>query len=192
MFYEAYDRFVDGIEVMPIGLQEFYLRGHEETILRLQRQTVAERSPRILAAWGAWWPKLDLRLEDRKRAREFAQSSALVDEGLFDTSGYFERVSLHEFMLAPMGNGIQSPKMFEAWMMGCIPISTPNPAVNRLKERGFPIAVIDRWGDIDESVLSEWSRQIGPIIRAFRANRVLNDDYWDASFGSKTALISQV
>ena len=185
VYYEAYDINFDGIDVMPIGLQEVYLRGHEGDVLRLSQQTPHERENNVLAAWGRWWPHLNEKISDRFEAVKFVEASSLVDAQNLETVAYFEALSSHRFMLCPMGNGIQTPKMFEAWMMGCIPIATRNPAFEKLHQRGFPIALVDKWEEVTHERLEDWYRELAKSVEAFRVSSVQIPGYWKKSFGQR-------
>jgi hypothetical protein len=185
VYYEAYDTHFDGVDVMPIGLQEFYLRGHEGDILRLSQRPPHERENNVLAAWGRFWPQLNERISDRFEAVKFVEASSLVDAQQLETVAYFEALSSHRFMLCPMGNGIQTPKMFEAWMMGCIPIATRNPAFERLHQRGFPIALVDKWEEVTQGRLDDWSGELATSAEAFRVSSVQIPGYWTESFGQR-------
>jgi hypothetical protein len=61
--------------------------------------------------------------------------------------------------LAPAGNGIQSPKLAEAWLLRAIPIVTNTPCFQDLKNEGFPLLIIDNWDDLTPNLLQEFEAE---------------------------------
>lgn len=187
IFYEAKDIDAAGVGVMPIGFTEHYTRANADLVLGLAqtlRRTVntGPMTPSVLAAWGAWWPGLDGLIPDRSSAREFASSSPLVTESQFASTEWFEALSHFDFMLCPLGNGVQAPKMVEALLMGCIPIVTRHAAFVELSRRGMPLLIVNQWNDITEELLRREYPTLFAQTWEFR-RRLLNlDEWWRFSF----------
>ena len=177
IFWEAMDIELPGVEVMPKGLTEHYLRVDQRAILSLTKSNTKIRKMRVLAAWGAWWPRLDTEIPERASAVRFAEETPFVDRVEMPTKTYFRTLSQYEFMLCPAGNGVQSPKIYEALMMGCIPICQGNPAYLGLRNKGWPIVVVDDWGDITAQKLGEWQAELRPLIPPFQ-NEMSNSFRW--------------
>lgn len=179
IYWEAMDVNRDGVKVMPIGLLEAYLRGNERAIVKLSRTASSQnRQMKALAAWGAWFPELDRLIPDRQRARAFAATSSLVLEANFSTKRYFQELTRHEFMLCPEGNGVQSPKVYEALMMGCIPICTESPAYMGLKSNGWPIVIVGHWGEVTFEKLEQWQKEIRPLVSQFQQSMKTHAAWW--------------
>ena len=181
VFYEGYDESVPGIGVMPKGLRERYIRGHEDAV----RSAISYDGPReinVVAAWGKWYPYLDDLIEDRKQARAFAHSSSVVEELALEPADYWKKLSKSSFMMVPEGAGVQTPKMAEAILAGCIPICRPNPAFSELAKRGVPIVMVDDWRDIESLDLFQTRRSLAPAIEEFREIYSSLDRFWGFSF----------
>ena len=59
---------------MPIGLQEFYLRGIENLVYELSN-TQKKKEHLIMSAFGAFWPQLNNVIRDRMTAIEFSSKN---------------------------------------------------------------------------------------------------------------------
>ena len=181
IFYEAYDVDNKDVEIMPIGLQEFYLRGIEKLVYKLSN--LRERKKYLLmSAFGAFWPNLNNIIIDRTTAIEFSSKNSFVNSGPFEREKYFENLSTHKYMLCPLGNGMQSPKIIEAILNCCIPIMTDNATSRSLKTKGFPILIVNEWFEITEKKLNENYDQFENEIVEFRDKIKDLNKWWDFSF----------
>lgn len=187
IYYEAKDIDLPGVAVMPIGLTEHYVRAssHQvlELVLNLERtQRGSTHAPTVLGAWGAWWPSLDELIPDRARARRFAESSPIVTVQQLGSIEYFSALARFDFMLCPIGNGIQSPKLVEALLMGCIPIATRHPTLVELHKRGMPLLLVDTWNDVSRNLLMSEYPRLFRQTWDFRRQILDLNAWWDFSF----------
>lgn len=187
IFYEAKDVDLAGIGVLPMGLTEHYSRANADHVRALARgvrrsERAGSEQLSVLAAWGAWWPGLDDLIPDRRRAREFASASPIVTAQQFPSSEWFEALTQFDFMLCPLGNGIQAPKMVEAIMMGCIPIATSHPTFVELEERGMPMLLLGEWEELTEELLRDVYPDLFRRVMAFRESILDLDRWWEFSF----------
>ena len=187
IFYEAKDIDVPGVHVMPIGFTEHYLRSAAPHILGLAhgiRREMKSGSDQlsVLAAWGTWWPTLDDVIPDRRAAREFAATSPLVTQRQVSSKEWFDALSQFDFMLCPLGNGVQAPKMMEAILMGCIPIVTRHPIFLELQQRGVPLMVVGEWEEATEARLRESYATLFPSVMDFRKKLLNLDEWWSFNF----------
>lgn len=181
IYYEAYDVNHPDVELMPIGLTEFYLRGVEDDV----RQAIGaarEKESLVLAAFGRFWPKLNERIDDRKECKNFSERSEFVRCGPFSRAQYFNELSIHKYMLCPRGNGIQSPKILEAFLARCIPIMTDSPMARRLAAKGAPILIVDFWEQITPEYLKGVYTDYKGLADDFSIVASNLDAYWDFSF----------
>lgn len=191
IYYEAKDTALPGVEVMPIGFTEHYTRANADRVLalalNLQRSPApGSETPTVLAAWGAWWPGLDGLIPDRMRAREFSASSPLVTVQQLTSDDYFSALTHFDYMLCPLGNGVQSPKLVEALLMGCIPIATRHPTFVELQRRGMPLLLVDEWDDINSELLRREYPTLFSQAWAFRGRLLDLDQWWEFSFPAQT------
>ena len=181
IFYEAYDVNSEFVDIMPIGLQEFYLRGIEDSFLKLILEP-KRKTHLLMSAFGLFWPHLNDQIDDRGKAIKFTKENSYISSGPFDRTDYFECLSSHKFMLCPLGNGIQAPKIYEAFLNRCIPIMTDNIASKRLVAKGAPILIVNEWSDITEEYLN--SQYEGLRVKIERFFDVVSslDKWWEFSF----------
>ena len=181
IYYEAKDCNFGSVRLMPIGLQEFYLRGVEGDF-RHWMDHCPEKKERVLAAWGAWWPHLNETIPDRRAAFAFAQDHSFVETGVYPRREYLERVATSRFLLCPRGNGVQAPKLIEALLLGCLPICTRHTSSAELQSRGMPLVLVDRWEELTPQRLeSEWENHREALTDFQRTLRSL-DRWWSFSF----------
>lgn len=181
IFYEAYDVNSNDVEIMPIGLQEFYLRGIENLVYELSNKE-EKKEHLIMSAFGAFWPQLNNVIRDRMTAVEFSSKNLFVNSGPYAREKYFENLSTHKYMLCPLGNGMQSPKIIEAILNCCIPVMTDNITSRRLIKKGFPILIVNEWAEINEKKLNENYDRLETEIKVFREKVKDLDKWWNFSF----------
>ena len=181
IYYEAKDCDHPFVKIMPIGLQEFYLRGHEKDFREAIHAPV-NKTQLVAAAWGKWWPQLDRRLADRAAAKAFCEQAPFVDSGVFEPSAYYEKLSRSHFMICPLGNGVQAPKMIEALLMSSLPIMTSSTASRELRAIGIPIMIVDDWQDLSEGMLLDERNRFQNQLSEFRKIIMNQDRWWDFCF----------
>ena len=187
VFYEAKDLESSSVSVLPMGIIEHYSRANAGRVMDLaqglsRHPCAGDQVPSVLAAWGAWWPGLDELVSDRRLAREFASRSPLVTEGILSSDEWFAALAEYDFMLCPMGNGVQTSRLMEGLLMGCIPIATKHPTFVELQERGVPLLLIEAWDDIDESLLMDSYVFLFPEVQRFRTCLFDLESWWSLSF----------
>lgn len=69
--------------------------------------------------------------------------------------GYLRDISRSYFTVSPNGNGIDCHKTWEAIYMGSVPIVTHSIMVERFKEMGIPLLIIESWSDFKTLELSD-------------------------------------
>lgn len=182
IYYEAMDVDLPNVKMMPIGLTEFYARGFESEIA-FTRQMPHRKTSLIVAAFGAFWPQLNSRLADRKAAVEFAKSASFVTKGPFEQSVYFDELAKHRYMICPQGQGVQAPKILEAFMTMTIPVLTDSPMARSWANKGAPVLIVNRWSDVSESLLMSELSGLQEQSISFHEVVTDADKYWNFSFG---------
>lgn len=181
IYYEAKDCDHAFVKIMPIGLQEFYIRGHENDFSQAVHSPV-NKTRLVVAAWGKWWPQLDEQLADRAAAKAFCDRAPFVDSGLSEPSSYYERLARSHFMICPLGAGVQAPKMIEALLLSAIPIMSSSAASQELASLGIPIMVVDDWSEITEEMLLDGRHRFQTELEAFREIVLCQDRWWNFCF----------
>ena len=121
-------------------------------------------------------------IRDRMTAIEFSSKNLFINSGPFEREKYFENLSTHKYMLCPLGNGMQSPKIIEAILNCCIPVMTDNITSRRLIKKGFPILIVNEWAEINEKKLNENYDRLETEIKVFREKVKDLDKWWNFSF----------
>jgi len=71
---------------------------------------------------------------------------------------YLEDIAASYFTLSPIGNGVCCHKTWEAIYMKSIPIVTRWHGVERFKELGIPMIILNDWSEFDDLDLTSLSR----------------------------------
>lgn len=197
---EARDVDVEGVEVMPIGLPENYLRSVNVTSARhaMAHARIADKEEGVLAAWGKWmrickFPHLDrdvVACNSRARAREWAESEEARGVGVqvrtVAGESWWSELSRYRFIISPLGAGVQSSKVIEALLVLTIPIveRQPYPAHDDMRRLGFPIVVVDSWSEVAKpGQLDAWWKELSPQLERFRELCLTADGYWRIATG---------
>ncbi len=166
IFYEAKDVSHPTIKSFTMGFNSFYLNlvglDHIKGILQdFEHGNLQKKG--VLAAWGKHWPALDSKLQDRMDANSFLKSCSFIQRQQLEPQDYWKQLVKNVFLLAPYGQGVQAPKLAEAWLVGTVPIVTTTPCFVDLKKIGLPLIIINQWDDITKINLLEWEEQIQSI-----------------------------
>jgi hypothetical protein len=66
---------------------------------------------------------------------------------------YFGNIAIHKFIMNPWGNCFDNHRMWEAWYLGCIPITKRCIFTSFYED--FPICLIDSWEEVTEEFLNK-------------------------------------
>jgi len=103
-----------------------------------------------------------------------------VDFRVVPTERWWHDLSTYKFLLSPIGTAIQCSRLVEALLVLTVPVVKRGPyrALDDLKGLGFPIVVVDYWGDITPDSLDAWWRDLSPGLRGFRDRCLTSDGFW--------------
>jgi len=109
----------------------------------------------------------------------FAQDS--LDFSLNGRQTYLRRMRQSNFTICPVGNGIDTHRLWEALYVGSIPIVKSNPTIIPLV-RNLPVIVVQSWQQLlDRQFLEEnWTS----IRNRFHSINEISAHYWDSVFRS--------
>ena len=97
-------------------------------------------------------------------------------------------ISRARFTLCPAGHGMDTHRLWEALILGSIPIIKPYPpALMRLLE-GLPIVVVHDWSDICASRMQTWAAEHGPALDA-GIPAVCTVAHWSAAIAQSVSKI---
>ena len=200
IYFEGLDiRPAEGVRVFPIGLMlKYIVRQNISALLgNVMATRGSARAGDVLAAWGKQ-TKLPANLVNSSNAQRPEWVRSRVEAGRFcerhhasdwlncsDVSmqAWWEVLPRHRFMLSPTGNGIQSPKLLEAWLAGVVPVclrSAHAYAFTELAAAGWPVAVVDEWEEVaSEARRDAWWAELQPRLERLRASAALTvEGYW--------------
>jgi hypothetical protein len=70
-----------------------------------------------------------------------------------DLNDYFNKIATHKFIMNPWGNCFDNHRMWEAFYLGCIPITKRCIFTSFYED--FPICLIDSWEEVTEDFLNK-------------------------------------
>lgn len=185
IFIPGYDERVPKFDVYPVGLTEHYLRGNFGLLRKLRKSARSQdRTIPVLAEWGAVWPGLEDTITDRAQASNWARvNSKFVHFGKSPLKDHLTNLSVARYSLCPSGHGIQSPKVFESWYLGAVPIVQRNQTFQRLSELGFPLLIVDSWSEITEEYLSAKYEEMKSLVDDFLPHTEDARSFFERCFG---------
>ena len=149
--YEAMDIALEPVRPLITTLTDRYVLPSPDITTALIRQlnSPAIKTGGVIASWGTYNPRLNLRLGSRKDAQGWVGQHA--DQWWLKTRtvspiDYWGYLAQHRFILYPTGAGVQSPKAYEALLVGVIPICLSSvPAFRQLAKEGWPFVTVQGW-----------------------------------------------
>jgi hypothetical protein len=183
-YVEGYDVMDDDIDVLPIGLSEYYLRFQDWDVLSsiTQKQdtiTLPAKYGLVLAAFGTFWPEFNTN-PSRSSAGSLCESHGQEEWlicGEIPTATWWRSLQSYKFLLDPAGGGVQSTKFYEALLARAVPICTNEAAFAKLHEKGWPILVVSSYADLANMDLTKIYEELKPRLDAIQPYLHLNG-YW--------------
>lgn len=139
--------------------------------LRQSSVAAAAASKRALQMWGMNEAVSLYETEDSVSLAKFLEKegvSRFVNRTQIPPEKYFSELVKYRFLLAPKGNGIQSPKFLEAVLMMTIPITKRHGAFEALQAYGMPIVLVDEWDEVTPDKLDSWWAELSPRLETAR------------------------
>ena len=160
IFYEAKDIDSDVVRSFCMGFTSFYLRDsvYENIYSAIEYSNQVPKSSLVLAAWGERWGYLDKIIEDRILLDRFLDGNNFIKRESIPFDQYWQQLARYKFLLAPRGQGIQAPKLAEAWMVKTVPVVTKNPCFIDMKGLGYPMILLDEWAEVTPAKFGAWSK----------------------------------
>lgn len=182
VYTSAYDKVVPGVRVWPVLFSSQHVRRLSarelyNTVRTPMRELLNGKDRWLFAAWGAIYPQLNQSpsCPDRRAAVKWVLSqNRSADEWLNHTkipgARYLSELRRYRFMLSPGGLGIQSPKTYEALLVGAVPVChASNLAYRALRDEGWPLVLVERWEDVNKSAMERWWEELSPQLGRVRA-----------------------
>lgn len=157
VFYEAKDIKSSSVSSFSMGFIQFYLNrfGTANWIEAVKNAEDREGSKEgVLAAWGAIWKFLDTSIEDRRQAHVFIEQSSWLKRQELSPDEYLKALVRAKYLIAPAGQGVQAPKLAEAWAMRTVPIVTETPCFRDLTRQGYPMLILKHWNELTPELIA--------------------------------------
>lgn len=181
IYYEAKDVEDPMIESFSMGFISHYLQRTNAPVIEGLMQKAASdtwRKSGVLAAWGAIWPHLDNKIVDRHVASKFVAATPWLKRERLSSEEYWSRLAESQFAICPAGQGVQAPKLAEAWLMRTVPVAISNPCFRDLTNAGYPMLLLDRWSDLSEQLLSDFISKQYKAIEWEQVQQMLTLEYF--------------
>ena len=158
IYYEAKDIESDIVKSFSMGFISYYLRDAvpNNIFQAIRYSNENEKVKDVLAAWGQRWKMLDETIEDRRLADVHLNTQTHVSRSSIPFEDYWQELAKYRFLIAPRGQGVQSSKLAEAWMVKTIPIVTKTPCFTDLQNMGYPLIIIDSWEEVTPDAIQQW------------------------------------
>ena len=158
IYFEAKNVESTKVSSFSMGFNATYIRnsGKENILAAVKYSDANDKTSLLFSAWGKVWPHLDQTLSERQSAQDFLDNSSAFERAMVSHEDYWGVLAKHYFTLSPSGNGVQAPKLAEAWMVKTIPIVIKNACFIDIYQLGYPLIMINSWDDITEHALNEW------------------------------------
>lgn len=176
IYFEGYDVLDDKVDVLPIGLSEYYLRFQDWNVLsNLAKHQSADANPRdkehtVLAAFGSFWPEFNTN-PSRTSARGLCnanQDQAWLHCGDVPKEKWWTTLKEYSFVLDPTGGGVQSTKFYEALLARAVPITTRESAFVKLHEKGWPMVLVNSYSEVASMNLAQVYEDLKPRIESIQ------------------------
>jgi mannosyltransferase OCH1-like enzyme len=137
------------IELIAVGLENSMWKSSKRDIISSLRANPVPRSHFALMNHS-----MSTNREERQRVYDLFKPKSWVHT--YDKTTYQEfyyLLATHKFVFNPMGNCFDNHRMWEAWYLGCIPITKRSVMTSFYED--MPIVIIDDWSQVTEEYLKE-------------------------------------
>lgn len=162
----------------PCGLTERYFRGFErEMFAAINFADIHNKTRLGFTAYGFFFPNLNVKTY-RRGLTKWLRTSTLLQKLEVPRREWYATLATSKFVITPLGNGIQTPKVVEALLVLTIPIVEACPNYIDLKNDGWPILVVETWDSINADLLARTWAALSPKLETFRRFVLLNDGFY--------------
>jgi len=166
IYFEAKNIECSWVRILPMGMIMPYMirNGGNEAIIN-QINKKKNKNKLIASAFGSKWPELILKIKDRQELQKAAQKFNFIDDMFCQPKEYYSNLCDYKFFTAPLGNGVQTPKICECVMCETVPIVTNHIAHRELRDTyKLPLLIINRWSDLSVKFLNQqWEKTYSKI-----------------------------
>ena len=135
------------ITPIPYGLENlhFYTNGNTSIIKKEQEREQRERQNKILFGFS-----VSTNPGERQPALDNLLKTKLAEKisGWPNAWKYLKILNSYKFVAAPPGNGIDSPREWQALYLGVVPVVKRSIMTEYFRSLGLPMWLIDDWGEL--------------------------------------------
>jgi len=163
------------ISPLPIGLENQKWHPMKKNVMKLalQNRENANRKKKALCQFNP----VTFR-QERQNLLNMVLNNNIYADPFYCLNGvgfevYADNLTKYQFCLCPRGNGIDTHRMWESIVLGCIPIAKNH--ISHQFEEELPIVFVDSWLEIDKEFLEE---KYQCINRELFKTPLLTKKYW--------------
>lgn len=163
------------IEPIPLGLENKAWHPHKRDILnrKLKFNNKDNRIKRALCQFNPCTYPVE-----RNNLFTMIVNNTIPGDPFYCLNGvnfetYADNLLKYEFCLCPRGNGIDTHRMWEAILLGCIPIVKKYHT--HIYDEQLPVIFVDRWEDINQKFLQS---EASKIDHKLFDTPILKKSYW--------------
>lgn len=170
-----------------MGLSEHYYRGNEQAMFDAINNATTRKTRLAFGAWGEFWKMLD-ESEPRMRLENWVSKNPWVERLHVARQDWYPTVATSQFLIQPLGNSMQTPKMVEALLVLTVPVVESVPCHDDLLNEGWPIVVVHNWDEVTPAFLKRKWIELEPRLVDFRRDFLLGDGFYNYLASMPTSL----
>lgn len=153
MYVQNVDVIHPRISTLPLGLENsMWGLGKKEYMLRLLNRKASREHLAFMKH------SINTNREERQMVYDMFSNKPWVTVGASVghkkvDEEYFQSMRSHKFVINPPGNCFDNHRMWEAWYLGCIPITKRSIFTSFYED--MPICLIDDWKEVTEEFLNK-------------------------------------
>jgi hypothetical protein len=119
-------------------------------LMAMQRLAEPASTKLLLLAFKPAYP-------DRRDAKAALGGKPFVTDGMFKWQEYLQQLTAHNFVVVPHAHGLDTHRMWEALLAGCIPVTRRSTLDSQFE--GLPVVFVDTWEMVTKELLdAEYKR----------------------------------
>ena len=143
------------VKTFPMLFSYAYLlmQGSDNIMSAYREASNNKKSKLVSTAFGTLWKELDEKPE-RQKLIKWIDKTPWISRDEYEPKDFLKEVAKNKFFVCALGNGIQSTRMFECYLVRTIPIVERKLAFEELQKYGFPMLIVDSWEELSPPYLN--------------------------------------
>ena len=115
----------------------------------------------------------------RSRIIDKLENNKLVEFVHFSSAkSYFDNITDYKFAICPSGNGSDTHRIWECFLLGIIPILEINEFSKNFKEIGLPLFLVNDWSDLNNLSAEELNLEYKKLSLQLNKTQFSSSDFW--------------